>query len=341
MKKDGAVGTLGCKEKQMQNTYGGIIMSTAGKGQPFVPVKKLIEHYGFTNFTPEISLDDINITLWTLNRPSLQLAGYFGHFDYERVQLLGNTECDYLASLEQSIHDERIDRLCSYKSPCLIFAKEHKPSDTFIELAKKHGVPCVGSEKFTADIMAEVTLWLKEELAPTITIHGVLMDVFGEGLLITGESGIGKSEAALELVKRGHRLVSDDVVQIKRINEDILVGTAPDITRYLIEMRGIGVIDVKALYGVEAVKDSQEIDLEIHLEEWDKDKEYDRLGMNDNYKEYLGTQVVYHGVPVRPGRNLAVICETAAVNHRQKKMGYNAAEELYRRVQANLAKGSK
>ena len=313
-------------------------MNTSEKDRPSVPVRKLTEHYGFTNFTPDIPLDDIRITLWTLNRPSLQLSGYFGHFDYERVQLLGNTECDYLASLESDVQEERTGKLCSYGSPCMIFAKNNKPSEIFLRQAEKHKVPCLGSEKFTADIMAEVTLWLKEELAPTITIHGVLMDVFGEGLLITGESGIGKSEAALELVKRGHRLVSDDVVQIKRINENILMGTAPDITRYLIEMRGIGVIDVKALYGVEAVKDTQEIDLEVHLEEWDKDREYDRLGLHDNYKEYLGTQVVYHGVPVRPGRNLAVICETAAVNHRQKKMGYNAAEELYRRVQSNFAK---
>ena len=316
-------------------------MSTMTDPKPYIPVKKLLEHYGYKNFTPDIPTDDINITLWTLNRPSLQLAGYFGHFDYERVQLLGNTECDYLDSLDENVQRERIDRVCSYKSPCMIFAKSHVPSETFLELAKKHGVPCFGTDKFTADIMAEVTLWLKEELAPTITIHGVLMDVFGEGLLITGESGIGKSEAALELVKRGHRLVSDDVVQMKRINEGMLVGTAPDITRYLIEMRGIGVIDVKALYGVEAVKDSQQIDVEIHLEEWDKDKEYDRLGLTDTYKEYLGTQIVYHNVPVRPGRNLAVICETAAINRRQKQMGYNAAEELYRRVQQNLAKGSK
>ena len=316
-------------------------MVTPNLPQPSIPVKKLIEHYGFKNFTPDIPLDDIDITLSTLNRPSLQLAGYFGHFDYERVQLLGNTECDYLESLDESVRNERVDKVCSYKSPCMIFAKSHVPSELFLERAKKYGVPCFGTDMFTADIMSDVTLWLKEELAPTITIHGVLMDVFGEGLLITGESGIGKSEAALELVKRGHRLVSDDVVQMKRINDDTLVGTAPDITRYLIEMRGIGVIDVKALYGVEAVKDSQEIDLEIHLEEWDKDKDYDRLGLNDNYKEYLGTQIVYHGVPVRPGRNLAVICETAAVNRRQKKMGYNAAEELYRRVQENLAKGRK
>ena len=166
----------------------------------------------------------------------------------------------------------------------------------------------------------------------------VLVDVFGEGVLITGESGIGKSEAALELIKRGHRLVSDDVVEIRKVSDETLVGSAPDITRYLIEVRGIGIIDVKTLFGVESVKDTQSIDMVIKLEEWDKNKEYDRLGLEDQYTEFLGNKVVCHNIPVRPGRNLAVIVESAAVNYRQKKMGYNAAQELYNRVQANIAK---
>ena len=175
------------------------------------------------------------------------------------------------------------------------------------------------------------------KLAPMISIHGVLVDVFGEGVLIMGESGIGKSEAALELIKRDHRLVSDDVVEIKRVSDDTLIGSAPDITRHFIELRGIGIIDVKTLFGVESVKDTQSIDMVIKLEEWDKDKEYDRLGMEDQYTEFLGNKVVCHSIPIRPGRNLAVIVESAAVNYRQKKMGYNAARELYNRVQANLA----
>ena len=174
------------------------------------------------------------------------------------------------------------------------------------------------------------------DFAPYTTIHGVLVDVYGEGLLITGESGIGKSEAALELIKRGHRLVSDDVVEIRRPNDERLYGRAPSITKYLIELRGIGIIDVKSLYGVEAVKDEQRIDLVIKLEDWKKEKEYDRLGMTDEYMDILGINVTCHSLPIRPGRNLAIICETAAVNHRQKKMGYNAAEELYRRVQENM-----
>ena len=185
--------------------------------------------------------------------------------------------------------------------------------------------------------MAEIIRWLNVELAPCISIHGVLVDVYGVGVLIMGESGIGKSEAALELIKRGHRLVSDDVVEIRKVSDETLVGSAPDITRHFIELRGIGIVDVKNLFGVLSVRQTQNIDLVITLEDWDRDKEYDRLGLEEEYTEYLGNKVVCHNIPIRPGRNLAIICEAAAVNHRQKKMGYNAAQELYNRVQRNLA----
>lgn len=174
------------------------------------------------------------------------------------------------------------------------------------------------------------------KLAPCISVHGVLVDIFGEGVLITGESGIGKSEAALELIKRGHRLVTDDAVEIRKVSDDTLVGSAPDITKHFIELRGIGIVDVKMLFGVSSVRDTQTIDLVIRLEDWDKEKEYDRLGLEEEYTEYLGNKVACHNIPIRPGRNLAVICESAAINHRQKKMGYNAAQELYRRVQESL-----
>ena len=184
--------------------------------------------------------------------------------------------------------------------------------------------------------MAEIIRWLNVKLAPVISVHGVLVDVYGEGVLITGESGIGKSEAALELVKRGHRLVSDDVVEIRKVSDDTLIGTAPDITRHLIELRGIGIVDVKMLFGVSSVRETQSIDLVIRLEEWDKDKDYDRIGLEEEYTEYLGNKVVCHSIPIRPGRNLAIICESAAVNFRQKKMGYNAAQELYSRFQNSL-----
>jgi HPr kinase/phosphorylase len=184
--------------------------------------------------------------------------------------------------------------------------------------------------------MAEIIRWLNVKLAPCISVHGVLVDVYGEGVLITGESGIGKSEAALELVKRGHRLVSDDVVEIRKVSDDTLIGTAPDITRHLIELRGIGIVDVKMLFGVSSVRETQSIDLVIRLEEWDRDKDYDRIGLEEEYTEYLGNKVVCHSIPIRPGRNLAIICESAAVNFRQKKMGYNAAQELYSRFQNSL-----
>ena len=205
-------------------------------------------------------------------------------------------------------------------------------------MAEAANIPVFNTEKKTAQFTAEIIRWLNVELAPCISIHGVLVDVYGVGVLIMGESGIGKSEAALELIKRGHRLVSDDVVEIRKVSDATLVGTAPDITRHFIELRGIGIVDVKTLYGVQSVRETQNIDLVITLEDWDKDKKYDRLGMEEEYTEFLGNKIVCHQLPIRPGRNLAIIVETAAINYRQKKMGYNAAQELYKRVQQNLTK---
>ena len=230
------------------------------------------------------------------------------------------------------------DKLMTYDIPCIVFSRELQPDDIFLEIAHKHNRPVLSTKKNTSVFMAEAIRWLNVKLAPCISVHGVLVDVYGEGVLITGESGIGKSEAALELIKRGHRLVTDDVVELRKVSDDTLVGSAPDITKHFIELRGIGIIDVKALFGASSVKDTQSVDLVIKLEEWDKDKEYDRLGLEEEYTEYLGNKIVCHTLPIRPGRNLAVICESAAVNHRQKKMGYNAAKELYTRVQNSLAK---
>ena len=212
------------------------------------------------------------------------------------------------------------------------------PTEDMLKLAVQYEVPTFITDRTTSSFMAELIRWLGVKLAPCISIHGVLVDVYGEGVLITGESGIGKSEAALELIKRGHRLVSDDVVELRKVSDVTLVGSAPDITRHFIELRGIGIIDVKTLFGVESVKNTQAVDLVIKLEEWDKDREYDRLGLHEEYIEYLGNKIVCHSLPIRPGRNLAVIVESAAVNHRQKKMGYNAAEELYRRVQESISR---
>jgi HPr kinase/phosphorylase len=232
---------------------------------------------------------------------------------------------------------EMLGKIMSYKVPCIIFCRNLPVADEFIKLAIEHGIPIFSSEADTSSFSAEVTRWLKVELAPRISIHGVLVDIYGEGVLITGESGIGKSEVALELIHRGHRLVSDDVVEIKKVSDATLIGSAPDITRHFIELRGIGIVDAKTLFGVESVKNTQSIDLVIKLEEWNKDQEYDRMGLEENYIEYLGNKVVCHSIPIRPGRNLAVICESAAVNFRQKKMGYNAARELYNRVTSNLS----
>ena len=206
-----------------------------------------------------------------------------------------------------------------------------------MEIARSHGMPMYITNQATSPFMAEILRWLNVKLAPCITVHGVLIDVYGIGLLLTGDSGVGKSEAALELIKRGHRLVSDDVVEIRRVSEVTLIGTAPEITKHFIELRGIGIIDVKTLFGVCSVRDSQTIDLEIHLEEWDRNKTYDRLGTGDSYVEYLGNKVVCYSIPIRPGRNLAVIVESAAVNYRQRQMGYDATEELYKRVRASMA----
>ncbi len=303
-----------------------------------VSVSKIVERLDLKVYTDDIDLKKRKIQCADINRPALQLAGYFQHFDSSRVQVIGNVEYFYTKQLREDVKHQIYKELLSYDIPCIIFSRDLAPDENFIQIADAHGIPVLGTSRPTSEFTAELIYELGELLAPCITIHGVLVDVYGEGVLITGESGIGKSEAALELVRRGHRLVSDDVVEISRINEHTLVGTAPDITRNFIELRGIGIVDVKTLYGVECIKEKQEIDLVIKLAEWKKDAEYDRMGLEEEYIEYLGNKVVCHSVPIRPGRNLAVICETAAVNHRQKKMGYNAAEELYRRVQENLVK---
>ena len=305
-----------------------------------VTITDLIRKMDFKNLTPELDTEKIVVSHPDVNRPALQLTGFYDHFDNERVQMLGNVEIAYLSGLGKDRRIAMYDKLLSSKIPCLVFCRNLVPETEVLDLCNYYRVPCLLSQKPTSDTMAEVIRWLKAELAPRISIHGVLVDVFGEGVLIMGESGIGKSEAALELIKRGHRLVSDDVVEIRKVSEVTLVGTAPGITKYLIELRGIGIIDVKTLFGVESVKDTQSIDMVIKLEDWNKDKEYDRLGLEDQYTEFLGNQVVCHSLPIRPGRNLAVIVETAAINYRQKKMGYNAAQELYNRVQANLNKRS-
>ncbi len=303
-----------------------------------VKLESIVEKLKLVNLTPEIDISKIKIKQPDINRPALQMAGYFEHFEETRLQVIGFVEYTYMEGLPLARQKEIFTRLLSYDIPAIIFSRELQPSPLFKEIALEHNIPLFSTKKATSTFMAEIIRWLNVMLAPCISVHGVLVDVFGEGVLITGESGIGKSEAALELIKRGHRLVTDDAVEIRKVSDDTLVGSAPDITKHFIELRGIGIIDVKTLFGVSSVKDTQNIDLVIRLEDWDKEKEYDRLGLEEEYTEYLGNKVVCHNIPIRPGRNLAVICESAAINHRQKKMGYNAAQELYRRVQESLTK---
>ena len=305
-----------------------------------VGVAKVAQILDLCNFIPQMELKGHRIMIRDVNRPALQLSGYFEHFEQSRVQIIGTVEYTYLQQLDEKKKEAIYREFMAYDIPCVIFCRDLKPDEMFLKIAEESNLPVFGTKRSTSEFMAELIYCLSEQLAPCITIHGVLVDVYGEGLLIMGESGIGKSEAALELVRRGHRLVTDDVVEIRKINEHTLIGTSPDITRYFIELRGIGIIDVKTLFGVEGVKEKQQIDLVIKLEDWKKDNEYDRLGLEEEYTEFLGNKVVCHSLPIRAGRNLAVICEAGAVNHRQKKMGYNAAQELYRRVQENLTKKS-
>lgn len=302
-----------------------------------VSLQKFIEKMGIENLTPDLDMENVQISQSDINRPALQLAGYFDYFDHHRIQVIGQVEHTFMEKQGDEVSAEMMGKIMSYKVPCIVFCRDLPVSDRFLELSKEYGVAIFRTGVATSSFSAEVTRWLRVELAPRISIHGVLVDIYGEGVLITGESGIGKSEVALELIHRGHRLVSDDVVEIKKVSDETLIGSAPDITRHFIELRGIGIIDAKTLFGIESVKNTQSIDLVIKLEEWNKDQEYDRMGLEENYIEYLGNKVVCHSIPIRPGRNVAIICESAAVNFRQKKMGYNAALELYNRVTSNLA----
>lgn len=301
-----------------------------------VALSEVIKKMELDNLTPEVDITNISIIQPDINRPALQLTGFFEHFDSERVQVVGSVEYTYLKNMDGKQRVNIYEQLLSHNLPCIIFCRGLKPDAEMLEIAIRYNVPILSSDRITSSFIAEIIRWMNVKLSPSITVHGVLVDVYGEGILIMGESGIGKSEAALELVRRGHRLVTDDVVEIHRVSDERLLGTAPDITRYFIELRGIGIIDVKSLFGAVSVKETQSIDIVIKLEDWNKDKEYDRLGLIDEYIEFLGNKIICYSIPIRPGRNLAVIVESAAVNYRQKKMGYNAAEELYKRVQENI-----
>lgn len=303
-----------------------------------IKLSEIAERMDLKNLTPELDLTEKEVHVPDVNRPALQLAGFFDHFDSNRVQIIGNVEYTYMQTLTEERRVYIYEMLLKHQIPCMVFCRGIEPGDVFLKKAVESNVPVFSASKPTSDFSAEIIRWMNVKLAPCISIHGVLVDVYGVGVLIMGESGIGKSEAALELIKRGHRLVTDDVVEIRKVSDETLVGSAPDVTKNFIELRGIGIVDVKSMFGVQSVRETQNIDLVITLEDWSREKEYDRLGLEEEYTEFLGNKVVCHSIPIRPGRNLAIIVESAAVNHRQKQMGYNAAQELYKRVQENLAK---
>lgn len=300
-----------------------------------VTLKELIEEFNLKNLTTDVNIDEKIIEIAEVNRPALQLAGFFDYFDCERLQIIGIVEYTYLEKMTPEFRQETLKRIFTHKIPCIVICRNLEPQPEMIFYATENNIPILQSPDSTSDFMSEVIRWLRVQLAPRTTMHGVLVDIYGEGVLITGESGIGKSETALELVKRGHRLVADDAVEIKKVSHNTLVGSCPELIRYFIEVRGIGIINVKQMFGVQSVKDTQGIDLVIKLEAWEKGKQYDRLGLHEEYIDILGNNVVCHTLPVRPGRNIAMICESAAVNRRQKKMGYNAAQALNDRIMNN------
>lgn len=297
-------------------------------------LEKIVDIFQLENMLPEIDLTNRMISRKEINRPALQLTGFYSRFDNDRMQILGRVEYCYLQSLTPEKRDESISHLFSQHIPCLIICKDQPPFPEMIYYGKKYEIPLFCTNRVTTDLTAEMIMYLRSELADRVMIHGVLVDVYGEGVLITGASGIGKSETALELVKRGHRLIADDAVEIKQVADKMLVGTCPDLIRNLIEVRGIGIINVKELFGIGAVKLEKTVDLIIRLEVWDGGTSvtFDRLGLNEEYIEILGNNVLCNKIPIRPGRNVAVICECAAIANRQRKMGHNTAQELATKV---------
>ena len=282
--------------------------------------------------------DKIEITTAEVNRPGLQLTGYMELFGSDRIQILGKVEATYLESLSPEERLRRLDEYFSHGFPCLVIARGMEPFEEMLVVSRKYKIPILRTSDITSRFMSGLIRYLNLLLAPKITLHGGLVEVYGEGVLFLGESGVGKSETALELVKRGHRLIADDVVEIRRVSDKTLLGSAPENIRYFIEIRGVGILDVKNLYGMGSVKMQENINLVMKLEHWNKDKIYDRLGLEDQYTEILGIKVPSLVIPVRPGRNLAIITEVAAMNNKQKKMGYNAAKAISERLMNEMNK---
>ncbi len=297
-----------------------------------VSLQSIVKEFELEVIAEYGNLEEIRISVADVTRPGLQLAGYFDHFGPDRIQVLGNMETAFLDRMESKERHERIDALFSRGIPCLVLTRNHEAHPELLECSKKYSTPVLRTSLPTSDFTSAIVKYLNVELAPRMSMHGVLIEVYGEGILILGESGVGKSETALEVVKRGHRLIADDLVEVRRVSDTTLLGRAPEIIRHLIEIRGIGILDVKELYGVSSVKMQENINFVINLELWDEKKTYERLGINEETTSILGIDVPSITIPVRPGRNLAIIVEVAAINFRQKSMGYNAAKALTDRV---------
>ncbi len=297
-----------------------------------VSLKKIIKEHQLEVICMSGEPENILVSTTEINRPGLQMAGYYEYFDERRIQILGKSEISYLNRFTPDRAEERVDKFFSKKPVAVVIARNMQVDGFFERSAEKYGVPLLRTKETTSDFAAAIIAFLNLNLAPRITRHGVLVEVYGEGILLLGESGVGKSETAIELVKRGHRLIADDAVEIRKVSSKSLVGSAPDNIRHFIELRGIGIINASRIFGAGAVKLTEKIDFVIKLEQWDINKSYDRMGLDDQTIEILGLKIPSVTIPVKPGRNLAVIIEVAAMNSRQKKLGYNAAEDLLNRL---------
>ena len=297
-----------------------------------VPLSQIAEALNLTEVYVAENYKETNLSTVEINRPGLELTGYLEFFDNKRIQVLGNTEFSYLGRYGPEAQKMVIDSIFSFGPPAVIICRDIEPSNAILESAKLHKVSIFSTPQSTSDLTASLVQYLNKELAPRITRHGVLVEVYGEGCLLTGDSGVGKSETAIELIKRGHRLVADDAVEIRRTAQTTLYGQSPENIRHFIELRGIGIINARKLFGMGAIKLQEKIDMVINLEQWDSAKVYDRMGLDNEYMKILGVEVPTLTIPVKPGRNLAVIIEVAAMNNRQKKMGYNAARELLKNL---------
>ncbi len=302
-----------------------------------VALSEIVERLGLDKVYLSENYEETKISSVEINRPGLELTGYFEFFDNKRLQILGNTEFSYLGRFGSEAQRMVIDSIFSFGPPAVIICRQIEPSNVILESAKLHKVSIFRTDENTSDLTARLVQFLNRELAPRITRHGVLVEVYGEGCLLIGDSGVGKSETAIELIKRGHRLVADDAVEILRTSINTIVGQSPQNIRHFIELRGIGIINARQLFGMGAVKTSEKIDMVVNLELWDNTKVYDRMGLDNEYMEILGVEIPTMTIPVKPGRNLAVIIEVAAMNNRQKKMGYNAAKDLLKSLGMDVA----